>query len=95
MKALAPLLAALALSVPAAATADPGPQAAQAVGVVRAVDARARAVTIDPEAIPSLGWPPMTMRFRVADPALLSGLQPGARIRFRLSGETIVAIEAR
>jgi Cu/Ag efflux protein CusF len=59
---------------------------------VRAVNPKARTVTLDHEAIPSLGWPAMTMSFKVSDPALLQGLNPGARVRFQLAGMTVVAI---
>jgi Cu/Ag efflux protein CusF len=83
-----PAAAQSAAQPPAAATAAP----ADGVGVVRAVNPKARTITLDHEAIPSLGWPAMTMTFKVADAALLQGVSPGARVRFQLSGMTVVAI---
>ena len=77
-------------ALPPAATSAP----AEGVGVVRAVNPKARTVTLDHEAIQSLGWPAMTMSFKVADAALLKGVAPGARVRFRLDGMTVVAITA-
>ena len=56
--------------------------ATRGVGVVRKVDAAAGKVTLEHEAIESLGWPPMTMAFRVRDARLLEGLAPGRKVRF-------------
>ena len=105
MRALFSALAALGLAsamlvaAPAAAAPARGPAAspapAEGVGVVRAVDPKAPSVTLDHEAIPSLGWPAMTMTFKVADAALLQGLAPGARVRFQLQGGTVTAISPR
>lgn len=63
-----------------------------AVGVVRAIDAKAGKLTLAHEAIPALKWPPMTMAFKVADPALLNGLTVGKKVRFKLQGQTIVGL---
>ena len=52
------------------------------VGIVRRIDAAQGKVTLQHEPIESLGWPAMTMAFRVKDPAALAGLRPGARVRF-------------
>ncbi|WP_168077123.1 MULTISPECIES: copper-binding protein [unclassified Caulobacter] len=68
--------------------------AVEAVGVVRAIDAKAAKVTLAHEAIPALKWPPMTMAFKVADPALLKGLSVGTKVRFKLQGQTIVGLTA-
>lgn len=68
--------------------------AVEAVGVVRAIDAKAAKVTLAHEAIPALKWPPMTMAFKVADPSLLRGLSVGTKVRFKLQGQTIVGLTA-
>ncbi|HSN20473.1 MAG TPA: copper-binding protein [Usitatibacter sp.] len=53
-----------------------------AVGVVRKVDPAQGKVTLQHEPIESLGWPAMTMAFRVRDAKLLEGLEPGRKVRF-------------
>lgn len=50
---------------------------------VRKVDRAAGKVTLKHGAIPNLGMTPMTMVFRVKDPAMLEKLEAGDRIRFR------------
>jgi cytochrome oxidase Cu insertion factor (SCO1/SenC/PrrC family) len=66
-------------------------------GVVRAVRAEERVVTIEHGDIEGL-MPAMTMSFDVADPALLAGLEPGQFVEFTVSrsGEKfeIVALTA-
>lgn len=52
-------------------------------GEVRRIDAAARKVTLRHGDIPELDMPAMTMVFQVHDAALLQGLQPGQRVRFR------------
>jgi Cu(I)/Ag(I) efflux system protein CusF len=52
-------------------------------GEVRRVDREAQKLTLRHGPIPSLGMPEMTMVFRVNDPRMLDGLQPGDRIRFK------------
>lgn len=39
-------------------------------------------ITISHQPVPAIGWPAMTMRFRVVDPALSRGLQRGQQVRF-------------
>ena len=51
-------------------------------GVVRKVDKNGQRITIRHAEIKSMDMPPMTMVFRVKDPALLAKLKPGDRIRF-------------
>jgi Cu(I)/Ag(I) efflux system protein CusF len=48
------------------------------------VDPKAGTVTIAHQPISAIGWPAMTMPFKVADPALLDKLVAGSRIRFTL-----------
>ena len=75
---LAPV-AAMAADAPAKSSAAAG----LSTGEVRKVDREAKKVTIKHGPIENLKMPPMTMVFRVKDPAMLEGLEPGAKIRFR------------
>ena len=89
MRALA-LACALALLACGAETYD-------ARGIVRAVRAPERQVTIEHSEVEGL-MPAMTMSFDVADPALLAGLEPGRYVEFSIakSGSRfeITALEA-
>ena len=79
--------------VPAAVPAADAPAKAEAkakapsapltAGEVKKVDREAKKVTIQHGPIENLKMPPMTMVFRVKDPAMLEGLEPGAKVRFR------------
>ena len=51
-------------------------------GVVQSVDAAKSSVTLDHEPIKSLGWPAMTMGFKVGDPKLFAKLKKGDKIQF-------------
>jgi Cu(I)/Ag(I) efflux system membrane fusion protein len=63
-------------------------------GRIAALDAQAGTVELDHEAMPTLGWPAMTMEFGVADKGLLRGLKPGDRVEFdvaaRGEGEYVI-----
>jgi len=79
----------LALSLPAFAQHNHGamqPAATQAAplsdGVVKKIDKAAGEVVIQHGQLDSIGMPPMTMAFGVADKAWLSKLKPGDKIRF-------------
>jgi Cu/Ag efflux protein CusF len=73
-------VAVLALGLAAAAAvAD-----VQAAGVVKAVDAKAGTVTIAHQPIKAIGWPAMTMPFKVASPALLDKVAVGSKVQFTL-----------
>lgn len=54
-------------------------------------------ITLDHQPVKALGWPAMTMTFRIANPAIARGLKPGDRVRFSFSqakvGPTIRTIE--
>jgi Cu(I)/Ag(I) efflux system protein CusF len=63
------------------------PQTAEGQGVVRAVSARDGTVTVAHEPIPALGWPAMTMAFRVRSADMLNGLSVGARVHFVLAND--------
>jgi Cu(I)/Ag(I) efflux system periplasmic protein CusF len=54
------------------------------VGVIRAVDARERTLTISHQAMGSLGMPAMTMDFKVGSAIKLAGLKEGDTIAFVL-----------
>ncbi len=56
--------------------------AALADGEVRKVDKQAQRLIIRHGPIPSLDMPPMTMVFRVKDPAMLDQVKAGDKIRF-------------
>lgn len=73
--------------------ASVAPAAVEGVGVVKAIDVKNASITIAHDPIPALKWPAMTMPFKVADPALLKGVQPGAKVRFYLKGQQVVALE--
>lgn len=60
------------------------PQAAEAEGVVRAVNAQANTITVAHGPIAALNWPAMTMAFPVQSPAMLNGIAVGARVHFTL-----------
>jgi Cu/Ag efflux protein CusF len=78
IKHAAPLAAAIAFALPAWA-ANPDYTEAE----VRKVDKEAAKVTLKHGPIPSLDMPPMTMVFRVKDPAMLDKVKAGEKIRFR------------
>ncbi len=54
----------------------------RAEGSVDAIDRAAGSVTITHGEILSLKWPPMTMDFTLADPALAGGIASGSAVRF-------------
>ncbi len=57
-------------------------QTALADGEVRKVDLNAGKITLRHGPISSIDMPPMTMVFRVSDPALLKRVKAGDKIRF-------------
>jgi len=66
-------------------------------GEVRKVDKSTNKITLKHGEIKSLDMPPMTMVFRVKDPALLDKVKAGDKVRFAIEGSsgdlTIIAIE--
>ena len=70
------------------------PVAHQAVGTVDEVDAKAVTVSVSHGPVASLKWPAMTMEFKLANGALLKGLQPGSVVSFefveRQAGEWVI-----
>ncbi|MDE1964477.1 MAG: copper-binding protein [Xanthomonadaceae bacterium] len=55
-----------------------------AVGVVKALDATKGTLTLQHEAIAAIGWPAMTMPFKVASPDLLKNVKVGDKVKFTL-----------
>ena len=76
---LATSLVALAAALPAGASKHDAMTEAE----VRKVNKDAGKVTLKHGAIPNLDMTPMTMVFRVKDPAMLDQLKEGDRIRFK------------
>jgi len=83
----------------AAGTAPSAPAAAANVGhkgqgTVDGIDAKDATLSLNHDAIASLGWPAMTMEFKAANPALLKGLKPGMPVAFefveRGAGEWVI-----
>ncbi|AGG88852.1 copper-binding protein [Rhodanobacter sp. FW102-FHT14D06] len=60
------------------------PADVQGVGVVKAVDTAKGTITLQHEAIAAIGWPAMTMTFKLASPDLLKGVKVGDKVRFSL-----------
>ena len=60
------------------------PAEAHGVGVVRAIDTAQGTITLQHQAIASLGWPAMTMTFKVASPGVLKGVKVGEKVQFTL-----------
>jgi Cu/Ag efflux protein CusF len=73
-----------ALLAAAAACGGSGPKAAASHGVVRAVDASARTITLEHEDIPGI-MTAMTMTFEVAPDVSLEGVAPGAKVDFEVT----------
>ena len=63
---------------------DTKPADAQGTGVVKAIDATKGTLTLQHEAIASIGWPAMTMPFKVASPELLKHVKVGDKVQFTL-----------
>jgi len=53
-------------------------------GVIRKVDKDAGKLTIKHGPIPSMDMPPMTMVYRVKDPAMLDQVKPGDAVKFSM-----------
>ena len=83
-----------------AAAQTPGAAAeAMSEGEVRKVDKDTGKLTIKHGELKNLGMPPMTMVFRVKDPALLDKVKAGDKVRFnaeKIGGQyTVTAIEPK
>lgn len=60
----------------------PHGQQHSAMGTITAVDATAGTVTIAHEAVTSVGWPAMTMTFKLADPKQAADLHANEKVHF-------------
>lgn len=73
------------------------PAAEKADGEVRRIDKAGGRITLRHGEIKSLDMPPMTMVFRVRDPALLDGFKVGDKVRFTAESvggnHTVTSIE--
>jgi Cu/Ag efflux protein CusF len=56
-------------------------------GVVNKVDLQHNKVNMTHGPIDSLGWPGMTMDFKVKDAAILKGIKPGQKVTFEVVNE--------
>jgi Cu(I)/Ag(I) efflux system protein CusF len=81
-------------NMPAVQQPAAGQQATEnrGIGVVQTVDAPNNSLTIAHEPIAALGWPAMTMAFKVDPPELLEGVDAGERIEFTLRGRDMSAV---
>ena len=109
MRRVLAAIAALTISGPAHAQADhdmsktpgmamPEPAGASGSGVVKKIDAKAGAITLQHGPIAALNWPAMTMAFK-ADPALLKTVKVGQQVAFTVKtgggAPEVVAIQGR
>lgn len=63
------------------------------IGVVQSIDLQGGRVTIAYEPIEGVNWPAGTMPFSVAKTALLEGVTPGEKVRFRLESQQIAELK--
>jgi len=56
----------------------------QGIGRIEVIDRARLSIKLAHEPIKSLGWPGMTMQFKVASAALLNGIKAGDTVRFEL-----------
>ena len=72
-------------------------KAAASAGTVKKVDKAAGKITIKHGPLANLGMPPMTMAFRVSDPAMLDQVKAGEKVSFiaETAGDalTVTALE--
>lgn len=54
------------------------------MGVVKAIDTARGTITLQHDAIATIGWPAMTMPFKVASPDLLDHMKVGDKVKFTL-----------
>jgi Cu/Ag efflux protein CusF len=76
------VLTASALGAAAAGLSAPG---YSAVGTVQDIDRNARSVTIAHQPVPSLGWPAMTMTFKVTEAMPLDRFVKGQQVAFEFA----------
>ncbi|WP_374448555.1 copper-binding protein [Stella sp.] len=76
------ILPAVALAAGLLAAVGAVAQPVEVEGEVRRIDAAAAKMTIRHGPIAAWDMPPMTMVFRVADPAMLQAVRAGDKVRF-------------
>ena len=62
--------------------ADQAVKTGRGIGVVKAMDPAAHTLTLKHGPIPAIGWPAMTMTFKVDASASMSGLKVGQPVAF-------------
>jgi Cu/Ag efflux protein CusF len=98
VRALALFAMAASLVLPLAAfSADKSTELSE--GTVKKIDAPSQRVMVAHGPLANIGMGPMTMMFKVRDPAMLKSLQEGDKVRFRAEEDNsgnyvIVRIEA-
>lgn len=63
---------------------DAKPAEAQGIGVVKAIDTDKGTITLQHQAIASIGWPAMTMMFKAGSPDVLRSAKMGDTVQFTL-----------
>jgi Cu(I)/Ag(I) efflux system periplasmic protein CusF len=85
-------------NVPATASKANGAAAETTIAEIKKIDKDAKKITLKHEEIKPLDMPPMTMVFQVKDNAMLEGLKPGDKVKFRAEktkgGYAVLSIEA-
>ena len=64
---------------------DQAAKTGKGIGEITAIDTSAGTVTIKHGAIPTVGWPAMTMTFKANPASLLYGLKVGEKVAFDVS----------
>lgn len=59
-------------------------QTVQGEGTIKAIDPEQQQITLAHGPVEALGWPAMTMPFKVSERSLLEGVEVGEEIRFEL-----------
>jgi Cu/Ag efflux protein CusF len=58
------------------------------IGTLNAIDQGAKTVNITHGPIASASWPGMTMSFKLANPSIAAGFEPGQRVEFHFTIES-------
>ncbi len=66
---------------------DSAMQVHKAEGVVKKIDLEHGKINLTHGPVKSLGWPGMTMDFKVKDNAILKGIKPGQKVAFEVVKE--------
>jgi Cu/Ag efflux protein CusF len=98
LRAAVVVLAALTILGPMSlASAEEGKSLPMVQGEIKKVDTSTGKVTIKSAAIPNLDMDAMTMVFKAGDPAMLSQVKPGDKVKFsadKVNGQvTVMKIE--